>query len=302
VFSLPGVASDGVRVGKLVLRLHFPRPRRFTGASYKLIKRMIAEACPGAWPRPQEAQYMSISPLYDARGRPLLPTRPGWVREFPLKQQVVKGEYILEITWAEPSEQAAQRVYKCLAEAGAEVDSASVETVAAREAYTARVELLTPAQFKVKLLEDKSMVVQYPQPHKLLIHALNLLVPEEEREETYKNIDYYVVLANAKIQPVTVALDIEKSTNWAVEGKYTLAIARGAPNRVRTLLGQALELAQYTGEQARGPRQGQGHTGTPLRPPGRLAQARVAEGVGSPQGARGHVRLLQVPQAHIPRP
>jgi len=244
---LPGMAGDGVRVGKLVLRLNFDKPRRFTGASYKLVKRMVAEACPGAWPRPQEAQYMSISPLYDARGRPLLPVRPGWVRDFPLKQQVVKGEYTLEITWAEPSEHAAQRVYKCLAEAGAEIDSASVESVTAREVYMAQVELLTPAQFKVKLLEQKSIVVQYPQPHKLLVHALNLLVPEEDREEAYKAIDYYVVLANARVQPVTVALDIEKSTNWAVEGKYTLAIARGAPDRVKTLLGQALELAQYTG-------------------------------------------------------
>jgi len=247
VVFLPGLGGEGVRVGRLVLRLSFPRPRRITGASYKILKRIIAETCPGAWPTSAEAQYMSISPLYDSQGRPLLPVKPGWVREFNPKQVVVKGDYTLEITWAEPSEPAAERVYKCLAEAGAEIDSLTVETVAAREAYMAHVELLTPAQFKAKILERKSIVVQYPQPHKLLIHALNAILPEEDREQTYKDIDYYVVLANAKIQPVTVALDIEKSTNWAVTGRYTLAVARGAPDRVKSLLGQALELAQYTG-------------------------------------------------------
>ncbi len=249
----PRGEGEGVEAAHIVLELQLHDDVEYEGSSYKVVKMMYTTGCPGSLPPAEQRKYVSVSPLYTTSGTPLLQVVKGWARSVEEVRRIrLAGgmRFRLKISWAGPGREAAEWLVNCIAKSGlADVKTVGFEMsqILASEFVRGVVELETPAQFKVKVTDRGSVVVQYPQPHRLLQHGLDLLVPEPEREEVYKEIDYYTVLANARVTPVTVVLDSEKPTNWAVSGRYELALAGGAPSRVRSLVGQALRLVEYTG-------------------------------------------------------
>lgn len=107
--------------------------------------------------------------------------------------------------------------------------------------------LLTPAQWSFRDAMGRRLVLRCPSPSRLLKPALEYLYRGEEYERAARLVDWHTGITGGELRPVTVSIDRERSTAWAVQGWIQVSLSHGAPGRAAGLLGLLARLLAYTG-------------------------------------------------------
>ncbi len=233
-------------VGEAWLELHFGKATRLRGASYKVLKGIVAERCGRA---SLPARGVAMSPLMGPDGDYMLPTVEGWRRSVTaIPTIILKGTYKLRISWASrEASQAVSKLLQCITqgrEPRVDITGYTLAEAIPDTSKTWRIQLATPAQIKVRTITGKTAVTPYPTPSRLLKNALTLL---QTPEHTLQEIDHHTLVTDAEIRKVTVILDPGKPTNWAIQGWLWLTPTPHInPDTLKTLQ-KAITLIQYTG-------------------------------------------------------
>ena len=241
--------GEGIAVGRVELEVELPGPFHLSGGGYKIIKSLVKSGCPGDDPwRGQATRFLSISPPVDSRGRRLLYTEPGWKRELSRHPEtIVSGRLTFTLSWAGPGEKAADRIVKCVEKsARAKIVSMALEVVREEPLTAGTIRLVTPAQFKFASRTGGGVILPYPAAWRFIRHGVDAALGGED-QEVYMLLARHLEIVGGDLRRVTVYLDKDKPTNWAVTGWVRIEASSRAPDKVLRMLGWGLRLAEYTG-------------------------------------------------------
>jgi hypothetical protein len=230
------------------------------GSAYKVVKVLLLSGLEGMGVKSRGslpgATGLSISSLIDpATGRHLVQYARGWIPGGGVRVRALRleGYYRFTISWAGPEAREAAMMLKeaALRSKIADVwlEEAVMEVVEPEPLREARVRLITPAQIVARRAFDKErLVVSAPTPSRLLRSALKTLSTEPGwLYQASALIDYYTVQAGGSFRQVTVILDEDKPSNWAIIGEARLAPVKGIPDNAAKLLSVLVKLTEYTG-------------------------------------------------------
>ncbi len=242
--------EDGIVAGRVTLRVAMPQPMLIKGAGYKLVKSLVKAGCPTETPpwQMEEARYASVSPPVLPDGRRLLPVYPGWSRSVEPRRGILVRDYFdITVSFAGPGYRFVDRLQSCLEKAA---PVAPLEAVIARleggPASTGKIVLDSPAQFKFHGRVSEGVLLPCPPAWRFIKHGVDLVLGRED-QEAYMLLARYLEVVQASLRRVTVYLDPDKPTNWALTGWVRLEANKAAPDRVLELLGWGLRLAEYLG-------------------------------------------------------
>ncbi|MCE4602924.1 MAG: hypothetical protein F7B18_07065 [Desulfurococcales archaeon] len=235
-----------MRVGEAWLDIHFTTTTRVKGASYKVFKTLVLERCGRL---DLSAHNIAVSPLIGSDGDYMLPVLGGWRRSVAaIPTIILKGTYRLRISWAtQEATQTVSNLLECIRhgrEPQVEITGYTLTEATPATSQSWRIHLATPAQIKVRTITGKTAVTPYPTPTRLLKNALTLL---QTPQQTLQEIDHNILITDAEIRKVTVILDPDKPTNWAIQGWLWLTPTPNInPNTLKTIQ-KAITIIQYTG-------------------------------------------------------
>ena len=240
-------------VGRIVVEIHYDGSRRYSGSSYRLVHRQIAEGGRGCRGLLHDCR-VSLTPLLDESGRPLIDYTQGWLRGEPGSRtsRVRGGPFYVVVSFAGASlMNTATRIAECMQRGGpgqARIIDYSIRRVSPPSAGLVQVRLETPAHFPFPSRCGGPGVLRYPSPSRLLEVPLSLLLGGSSGlREAARLLDAYVGVTGGELWAVTLKLGQDHPHVWAVHGEVQLQASRDAPERALRLLGAAAFLSEYTG-------------------------------------------------------
>ncbi len=240
--------------GRIKIRIILEHPFVIQGASYKLIKTMIAETCPDT-PRtlPPGSGLLSISPLIDSNGKYLFPYVKGWqtTRMTPPRYELY-GDYTAYIGWVgDQAKRKAFQLVECMKKSqlgSVRIEEIIVERATDHPVGQVLIRLRTPAQYAYRPFWGRSVYLSVPTVSRILKPPLQYLFTNRtEYVEIVKNIDYYTGIIDGNWRPVTVMFDKKKTNSWSITGWARIVVGHNAPTKIMEILGIASRMLLYSG-------------------------------------------------------
>jgi len=245
---LQEINAEGLPVGSITVEITLPEPARLKGAGYKILKTLTIRGCGDSPWRMEEARLTSLAPLLDGKGRPLLYYEPGWKKSLNKTPEYrVRGPLTLTASWAGKGQRFVNRLVSCISKAAEiRVTSMSMEILQEQPATTGTIRLQTPAQFKFSARASGGVVLPYPSAWRWVRLGVDTILGRED-QEVYALLARHLEIVEGSLRRVTIYLDEDKPTNWALRGWVRVEATGRAPDKVLNLLGWGLRLAGYLG-------------------------------------------------------
>jgi len=239
----------GLTVGSITVEVDLPEPVLIAGAGYKLLKSLSNAGCPGNPWGSQGSRYASLGPITDGKGRTLLYIEKGWKKKLSQTPKIkVVGPLTFTAYWAGPGEKYVKRLIECMGKTtDVSISKASVQILYEEPATTGTIHLVTPAQFKFSARASGGLVLPYPSAWRWVKTGIDLVMGGRENQRAYSLLARHLEIVEGFLHKVTVYISREKPTNWSISGWVRVEATSRAPDRVLTLLGWGLRLAEYLG-------------------------------------------------------